>query len=290
MHPSRRGGHPTLEDPSHDSTVTGLLCVADETKHTNWRYVGEGKGGYTQDQVYNYVGDGSGAFSKSERKYYSNWRPRVCTLAIVASLILLILLGALVHLLGEGFDSDQGEAESTANTSPAGGLPARAAPPASASGGGPAAAMSSSPNSLKSEGALQGTPAAAAASGTTVGAAALAAAAAAATHDCMKGFRTGWTVEKQTWCCQNTGMGCPPSNVIAPLPGVGRIASKLQWCQTLCVLDDVNMDCAARINSAAGEHAQQPNSCQAAYEKVVKACSFCSVCELQASGCLSGPK
>eukprot|EP00425_Heterocapsa_triquetra_P044984 CAMPEP_0195079090 /NCGR_PEP_ID=MMETSP0448-20130528/21114_1 /TAXON_ID=66468 /ORGANISM="Heterocapsa triquestra, Strain CCMP 448" /LENGTH=266 /DNA_ID=CAMNT_0040111893 /DNA_START=29 /DNA_END=826 /DNA_ORIENTATION=+ len=71
-----------------------LLCTADQTTTVTWAYVGDGKGKFSEEKVYNFVGDGQGAYEKEEIKSYHNWRPRLCT--IVAALIVAAL--GLIYL------------------------------------------------------------------------------------------------------------------------------------------------------------------------------------------------
>jgi len=91
---------------TEEGVSTGLFCVADQKIHTDWTYVGEGKGAFTQQQVYNFVGEQRGSFDKHETKTYSHWRPRLCTLVLLGIAAVALAVFALVQYLTLGSATD----------------------------------------------------------------------------------------------------------------------------------------------------------------------------------------
>lgn len=236
-----------IEDPMQDHKVTGLFCVADETRHTNWKFVGEGKGGYTQEQVYNFVGEHAGAFDRIEHKYYNNWRPRLCTLAVVAALLGLTVLWALARFV----NTTMGENKQTSQNPQ---RPVYTVTPVNSS-------------------STQSTPTAASAhfncmTGFKTG---------------WSDEKKNWCCVNAGMGCTPNGPIAPLTNVGM----IGSTLQGCDTrCVLHDVNADCGERVRFTASQfVAQDDAQVANSCNRAYEMVLVDCMFCSVCLLQDSGC-----
>jgi len=66
-----------------------LMCFepAGQVKQVNWKYVGEGKGGYNKVQSYNYVGAGGSYNQQQVSKNYGNTARNVCKGSLVLGVV-----------------------------------------------------------------------------------------------------------------------------------------------------------------------------------------------------------
>jgi len=84
-----------VDDPDDECYGLGIMCCepVGEGPAPDWRFVGQGRGGYDKVQAYSFVGHGAGSFQKEEVvAYHPTCRPR-------SECIGLLLLAALIVLV-----------------------------------------------------------------------------------------------------------------------------------------------------------------------------------------------
>mmetsp|Transcript_63698 Transcript_63698/g.136927 ORF Transcript_63698/g.136927 Transcript_63698/m.136927 type:complete len:561 (+) Transcript_63698:104-1786(+) len=285
----------------------GICCKADDVgDRINWKYVGEGKGGYEAVETFNFVGDGRGNFQADP-----NAKARACggklTCCAGAS-VLLVLAGAAYALAGgEGLLAVSAGHHEVLQRGPhsrpttAGAHPphphalvhhtaARAAAPSSAS---------AKANSSTSTTTVAATTSRATA--TTKERARVfhwianetnstLTSNSTASYNCTAGYAkraTAWSARKKAWCKKEAtakaakAQARAASTTTTTTPG---------GCDSPCDFDEVVSPCRKRIQfSSEHEFKGRSDACVAAHRRVLSQCDSCSGCTLHAADCRMPP-
>jgi len=150
------------------------FCEAEgAVNHTNWSYVGDGKGSYSAVPQVSFVGEGLGCFTPVETTTFTGWRFKKCFISVLAAFLIPILFYAVLALLWK--DSSPwpwswppwswSYMQSTGTPTWAPVSPVRTTP---------------EPFDCSVD-----------------------------YHDCYKCLLDRWSIKKQLWCCSHEMRGCP---------------------------------------------------------------------------------
>merc|ERR1740121_2528555 len=122
-------------------------------------------------------------------------------------------------------------------------------------------------------------------------------------YDCHAEYdmwKTAWTPDWKAWCCEHEQRGCPSTTITTATSSTATTTTRTtsrtstvtttttegEGCSALCEVDNVNNTCGDRIHWATkNEEREKKHPCAAARALVLKQCSICGGCSLEAVGC-----
>lgn len=96
---------PQHEGDEDEHFAFSAMCCDSSSQHAtpDWKYVGQGRGGYEKLQNYSYVGQGAGSFQKEEIiSYRPTLRPRSECICLLLATLIMLFLWAAPHLWRTG--------------------------------------------------------------------------------------------------------------------------------------------------------------------------------------------
>lgn len=237
-HRGAAAGGPDMEDigcggVSCMGPAAGAGCIEPDGRPmqtVDWRFVGEGRGGYDKLQNYSYVGQGRGSYEQEHRVTHYGWRVRPICLGFMVVVVIALVAMFLVHPM---------EVKSTTaaprTDEPLAPSVPPAQPPTAPIQYPTAAPVLIVPSARPT--ALQVTPTAPAAAQATP----LTPLTGLQAHptskppfDCDVGFEawsTVWTDAKKAWCCQHARRGCPGQTQLPYDCSLGLRTWKMGWSE-----------------------------------------------------------